>query len=211
MELTLTTEVLSPKELKKQQRLEKQREQAIKAGDWYLWGHILFPVIVFPLSFFTTLLDSLPNAAFTSACLSFLVIDRNCLKLRGIKPPHWGWIILSLPYIWQRCTIMQKGRRTFWIATAMFVLQLSLVGLFIPFAANTYTDAKETIPLVATIMLKEPNVPAPYQGAKCITFSSFSQFVDGKMICTLDNGKKISISTYDDETGETFFTWEPYP
>lgn len=207
----MPTEVLSPKELKKQQRLEKQREQAIKAADWYLWAHILFPIVIMPLSFFTTFLDSIPNAAFTSACLSLLVIDRNCLKLRGIQPPHWGWIILSLPYIWQRCTIMQKGRRIFWIATALFILQLGMIGITIPDAMSTYTEARDTVPLIATIMLKEPNVPAPYQGAECIKFSSFSQFIDGKMICTLDNGKRISISTYDDENGETFLTWEPYP
>lgn len=190
---------------KKQQKKEKLRAQAIACGDWYIWIYVAYPAIILIISLATTLLDGLSEMSLAWIGLFLLSTDRNMLKHRDITPPHWGWIILGLPYIWKRCNILRKSKTPFWLATIVFALQ----GLILAFFTSSYLMVKDEIPSIVTGMLQAPSTPAPYLGATCVMLSGLKDFREDKLTCNLDNGEKVFINIITDD-GETFVTWRPY-
>lgn len=195
---------------KKQQKKERLKAQAIASGDWYIWGYLIYPIIIAAISSFTTILDKLPDTAIAASGMAFLWTDHLMLKHREIKPPHAGWIILGLPYIWKRCNILKKSKTPFWLATITVIIQLTLITVFIPQLMTDYEVIKEQVPSIATELLQDPSTPAPYFGATCVKLSGFRDFSEGNLSCTLDNGEKISIDFITNENGDTSMVWSPY-
>lgn len=201
---------LAPVLDKKQQKKERLKAQAIASGDWYIWVYVIYPIVITAISVFTTLLDSLPDTTIAVIGMSFLTVDRQMLKHREITPPHWGWIILGLPYIWKRCNILKKSKTPFWLATITIVIQIAAMAISLTLLTTDYKIIKEQIPSIATELLQAPNTPAPYLGATCVKLSGFKDFSEGHLSCTLDNGERIFIDILTNEKGESYVTWAPY-
>ncbi|MFA9395891.1 MAG: hypothetical protein ACERJ1_14445 [Halodesulfovibrio sp.] len=195
---------------KKQQKKERLKAQAIASGDWYIWGYVIYPIVITVISLFSTLLDFIPDTTVAFIGMSFLIIDRQALKHREITPPHWGWIILGLPYIWKRCNILKKNKTPFWLATMTIVIQIAAMAISLTVLTTDYKIIKEQIPSIATELLQAPSTPAPYFGATCVKLSGFKDFSEGNLSCTLDNGKRIFIDILTNEKGESYVMWSPY-
>lgn len=118
---------------KKTQAKEKTEEllkaQAIAIGDWCIWGYSLYPIIIAMIGITTPLLDNVSSSGLSAIGYALLFTDHRMLKLRGITPPHGGWIIIGLPYIWKRCNILQKSKIPFWISTGYLVLTIFCILL----------------------------------------------------------------------------------
>lgn len=158
------------------------------------------------ISLATTLLDGLSEMSLAWIGLFLLSTDRNMLKHRDITPPHWGWIILGLPYIWKRCNILRKSKAPFGLATIVFIFQ----GLILTFFTSSYLMVKDEIPSIVAEMLQAPSTSAPYLGATCVTLSGPKDFRKDKFTCRLDNGEKVFINIITADNGEIFVTWRPY-
>lgn len=197
---------LAPVLDKKQQKKERLKAQAIAIGDWCIWGYVAYPAIILIISMSTTLLDAFSDMSLAWLGFYLLSVDRNMLKHRDITPPHWGWIILALPYIWKRCNILRKSKAPFWLATIILALQ----GLCLAALTSSYVMIKDELPSIVTEMLQAPSTPAPYSGATCVTLSGFKDFREDKLTCKLDNGEKVLINIITADDGETFVTWRPY-
>ncbi|WP_430735617.1 hypothetical protein [Halodesulfovibrio aestuarii] len=195
---------------KKQQKQERLKAQAIASGDWYIWIHIFAPIFITAISFCTSALDNIPDSVFSGAGISLLLIDRRMLKLRGITPPHWGWTLLSLPYILIRCNILKKSKKAFWIAVTIIGISIALSVFTLTMQNQLYNDFKKNAPASITQMLHDPSTPQPYRDATCVTLSGLKDFIENKIICTLDNGEKISVSFLEIDDENTYLTWEPY-
>lgn len=201
---------LAPVLDKKQQKKERLKAQAIASGDSYIWSYVAYPVVILIISMTTTLLDGLSEMTLAWIGLFILSADRKMLKHRDITPPHWGWIILALPYIWKRCNILKKSKAPFWLATITIVIQIAAMAISLTLLTTDYKIIKEQIPSVATELLQAPNTPAPYLGATCVKLSGFKDFSEGHLSCTLDNGERIFIDILTNEKGESYVTWAPY-
>ncbi|KAF1074314.1 hypothetical protein [Halodesulfovibrio sp. MK-HDV] len=201
---------LAPVLDKKQQKKERLKAQAIASGDCYIWAYVTYPIVITVIGLFSTLLDSFPDTTIAAIGMSFLIVDRQALKHREITPPHWGWIILGLPYIWKRCNILKKSKTPFWLATMTIVIQIAAMTISLTLLTTDYKIIKEQIPSIATELLQEPGTPAPYFGATCVKLSGFKDFSDGNLSCTLDNGERIFIDILTNEKGESYVMWSPY-
>lgn len=184
--------------------------QTAASGDWCIWMYIFYPVLFMGVAFSSTLLDNVPDTTTFILGIVLLSIDRKMLLNRGITPPHWGWIILGLPYLWKRCNILKKSKTPFWLATIVLSVQITLACVLIPMMIAEYDSANEYLPAMATTLLKDPSTPEPYQGAKCIRLTDLDDFYEGKLICELDNGKKIQLFLTTLNDGESHMTWSPY-
>ncbi|MCT4534478.1 hypothetical protein [Halodesulfovibrio sp.] len=208
---TSPTTELSPKELKKKRKQEKLKAQAIAIGDWYIWIYVAYTVITGILACTgSTLLDSVPPTVLSSIGIALLVSDHYMLKQRDITPPHGGWIILVLPYLWKRCNILNKSKTPFWLVTIAVTILITMQVLLLYVLKNDYEAANSYMPAVGTRLLQTSDTPAPYHGAKCVSLSGFKDFSDGNIICILDNGKKIAFVPKINANGEEEISWTPY-
>lgn len=100
-------------------------------------------------------LDPTTDAIFTSVVgiviFILLLLDRKALRLAGIKPPHWGWALIDILYMFKRDKAVGKTNRR--QATAFLILTLvtGVVSVGLSMVESTADIATSSCNVINTI------------------------------------------------------------
>jgi len=117
------------------------RERA--PSDGWVWMIAVSPLAIYAISIGAFILKA-PISTGASTAISIgiygglLSADRRLLRRAGLTrlPSQW-WVILAPGYLWQRASILKRGRAAFWVMLAAIAATAVLQVLVVPRYANT--------------------------------------------------------------------------
>jgi hypothetical protein len=112
------------------------RERA--PSDGWAWVIAVSPLAIYAISIGAFILKA-PVSTGASTAISIgvygglLSADRLVLRKAGVTrlPSQW-WVILSPGYLWQRASILKRGRAAFWVMLAAIAATMALQFLVVP-------------------------------------------------------------------------------
>jgi hypothetical protein len=112
-------------------------------GDALAWIIAVLPLPIYAISLGAFILHiTLSPSASTVISIGFyaglMAVDRRALRRAGLtRLPKLWWVILAPGYLWQRASILQRGRAAFWVMLAAIAATLVVQFLVVPRYANT--------------------------------------------------------------------------